>query len=44
MHPSDQAKIAFLVDQGAFYYKVMSFELKSARAIYQRLVNNMFAS
>ena len=39
---SDQEKISFVTSQGLFYYKVMPFELKNARATYQRLVNRMF--
>ncbi|RDX89905.1 hypothetical protein CR513_28300, partial [Mucuna pruriens] len=32
MHPHDEAKIAFIIDSGAFCYKVMPFGLKNARA------------
>ena len=39
----DQEKTSFVTSQGLFCYKVMSFELKNARATYQRLMNKMFA-
>ena len=39
----DQEKMAFITSQWLYYYKVMSFGLKNARAIYQRLVNQMFS-
>ena len=42
MVEEDQEKTSFITSQGLFYYKVMSFSLKNARAIYQRLVNHMF--
>ena len=42
MHQDDQEKIAFVTERGTFCYKVMSFDLKNARATYQRLVNKMF--
>jgi hypothetical protein len=42
MHPSDQGKIAFITDQGLYYYKIMPFGLKNAGATYQCLVNKMF--
>ena len=35
-------KISFITSQGLFCYKVMPFDLKNARATYQRLVNHMF--
>ena len=38
----DQEKTAFVTSQGLYYYRVMPFGLKSARATYQRLVNQMF--
>ena len=43
MLEQDQEKIAFITSQGLYYYKVMPFELKNARATYQRLVNKMFS-
>ena len=39
----DQEKIVFITSQGLYYYKVMPFKLKNARATYQRLVNKMFS-
>ena len=39
----DQEKIVFITSQGLYYYKVMPFRLKNARATYQRLVNKMFS-
>ena len=39
----DQEKIAFIISQGLYYYKVMPFELKNVGATYQRLVNEMFS-
>ena len=44
MHPPDVEKIAFITPHGMFYYNVMSFGLKNARAMYQRLVTKMFRS
>jgi len=38
----DQEKTSFIISQGLFCYKVMSFGLKNARATYQRLINHMF--
>lgn len=43
MHPDDRLKTAFITDRGTYCYKVMPFGLKNAGAIYQRLVNRMFA-
>ncbi|XP_010424499.1 PREDICTED: uncharacterized protein LOC104709616 [Camelina sativa] len=42
MNPDDQEKTAFITDRGIYCYKVMSFGLKNAGALYQRLVNRMF--
>ena len=42
MEETDQEKTSFVTSQGLFCYKVMSFELKNARATYQRLMNKMF--
>ena len=42
MVEEDQEKTAFITSQGLYFYKVMHFGLKNARATYQRLVNKMF--
>ena len=42
MNKEDQEKTAFVTSQGLYYYMVMPFGLKNARATYQRLVNQMF--
>ena len=43
MNEEDQENTSFVTSQGLYYYKVMPFGLKNARAIYQRLVNRMFS-
>ena len=43
MDKEDQEKTLFVTSQGLYYYKVIPFGLKNARAIYQRLVNRMFS-
>jgi len=43
MEEADQEKTSFVTSQGLFFYKVMPFGLKNARATYQRLMNKMFA-
>ena len=43
MNEEDQEKTSFVTSQGLFCYKVMPFELKNAGAMYQRLMNKMFA-
>ena len=43
MNEEDQEKTSFVTSQGLFCYKVMSFGLKNAGAMYQRLMNKMFA-
>ena len=43
MDQADQEKTSFVISQGLFCYKVMSFSLKNTGATYQRLMNKMFA-
>ena len=43
MHEDNQEKTSFVTSQGLFYYKVMPFGLKNEGAMYQRLMNKMFA-
>ena len=40
---ADQEKTSFVTNQGLFWYKVMSFDLKNAGTTYQRIMNKMFA-
>ena len=42
MKEEDQEKTSFMTSQGLLCYKVMSFRLKNAGAMYQRLMNKMF--
>ena len=42
MDPSGKEKTTFVTGQGTYYYRVMPFWLKNARATYQRLVSKMF--
>ncbi|RDX60861.1 hypothetical protein CR513_60964, partial [Mucuna pruriens] len=42
MHPSDEEKTTFIIEEGAFCYKVMPFGLKNAGATYQRLMDRVF--
>ena len=44
MDKSDQEKRSFVTNQGFFCYKVMLFGLKNTGAMYQRLINIMFAN
>ena len=43
MDEEDQEKALFVTSQGLYYFKVMPFRLKNARATYQRLVNCLFS-
>ena len=42
MWEEDQPKITFITNGGVFYYKVMPFSLKNAKAIYQKMMNKVF--
>jgi Reverse transcriptase (RNA-dependent DNA polymerase) len=42
MNPDDEEKTAFIIDQGLFCYRVISFDLRNADATYQRMVNTIF--
>ena len=42
MAPKDEEHTIFITDKGIYCYKVMPFDLKNIRAIYQRLVNKIF--
>ena len=44
MDPSDQEKTTFITEEGLYCYRVMPFGLKNASAIYQTLVNKVFAN
>lgn len=43
MHLTNQEKTSFVTQSDIYYYKVMLFRLKNARATYQQLVNKMFS-
>ena len=43
MHPENKDKMAFITNKSVYYYKVMPFRLKNARATYQRMMNKVFA-
>ena len=43
MDEANQEKTSFVTSQGLFYYKVMPFRLKNVGAMYQRLMNKIFA-
>ena len=43
MVEEDQEKIVFITNQGLYCYRVMPFGLKNVRAMYQRLVNQIFS-
>ena len=42
MHPPDVEKTVFITPHRLYYYNVMHFLLKNARATYQRLVTEIF--
>lgn len=43
MHQPNKKHTSFIINRDLYCYMVMLFGLKNARAIYQRLVNHMFA-
>jgi len=43
MAVSDMHKTAFITDDANYFYRVMPFGLKNARATYQRLMNKVFS-
>ncbi|RDX75844.1 hypothetical protein CR513_44234, partial [Mucuna pruriens] len=42
MHPNDEEKTTFIIEEGAFCYQVMPFVLKNAGATYQHLMDKIF--
>nr|KYP52577.1 Transposon Ty3-I Gag-Pol polyprotein [Cajanus cajan] len=42
MYLPDEENTTFIIDQANFYYRVMLFGLKNARATYQRLMDKIF--
>ena len=44
MHPPDVEKTTFITLRGLYYYNVMPFGLKNAKATYQRQVTKIFQS
>ena len=42
MWEEDCLKVAFIIDKGIFYYKMMPFGSKNTRATYQKMMNTMF--
>ncbi|XP_020208359.1 uncharacterized protein LOC109793304 [Cajanus cajan] len=44
MHPTDEDKTTFIVDQAKYCYKVMPVGLKNAGVTYQRLMDKVLAS
>jgi len=44
MHPRDECKTAFMMEQSCYCYKAMPFGLKNAGATYQRLMDRVLTS
>lgn len=44
MDKGDEEKTYFITEDETYCYKAMSFDLKNARATYQRLMNKIFKS
>lgn len=42
MDKNDEENTSFIIDNGTYCYKAMSFSLKNAGATYQRLINKIF--
>ena len=42
MHPDDQEKMAFVTEWGVFVAEVMMFGLKTALAMVQRIITEIF--
>ena len=42
MLEEDCLKMAFIMDEGGFCYKIMPFGLKNAEATYRRMINKVF--
>jgi len=42
MHPWNNEKMSFVTNDANYYYEVMLFGLKNARATYQLLMHNIF--
>jgi hypothetical protein len=44
LHPDDEDQMAFITPHGIYYYKVMTFGLKNARATYQKAIQKCLKS
>ena len=42
MSQKDEEKTTFITDSETYYYREMSFELKNAGAIYQKVLSKIF--
>lgn len=43
MAPKDKKKMAFIIERGLYYYKMILFSLKNTGATYQRFINKLQA-